>query len=57
MNIDKAANAQNFQILKQIDRAYGEKTKKKVVGQSKHPKNAQSFRNMKVEDILAMQDD
>lgn len=58
MNRNKDANAQDFQIMKQIDRAYGEKVRQpKPEPQKQKQRNAPNYSKMSVQDIMAMDED
>jgi hypothetical protein len=58
MNKDINANNQDYRVMSQIDRAYGEvSNKKKIVVKDKSAKHRDNFTKMNVNDILAMEED
>jgi membrane protein insertase Oxa1/YidC/SpoIIIJ len=58
MNFNKDANEQDFHIMKQVDRQYGEQNKvAKPKKEKEKQKYRQDFTKMSVDDIMAMQED
>jgi hypothetical protein len=58
MNKDVNTNNQDYRVMSQIDRAYGEvSNKKKIVMKDKSTKHRNNFTKMNVNDILAMEED
>ena len=56
MKSNQNVNGNDFNIMKQIDRQYGEKAMKSAPKKEK-PKHRENYNKMSVNDIMAMNDD